>query len=182
MPRTSSLCLRRISSSSLCRGLDHVTVAVDQRGEVLHRAEGLLDFETSLPGLGAGDGVDFETPLGLLQATLEELLTLVQAGVADLEILTAVGQLRRAGVEPGPGLAASRRRLGLGRFVRIERRHQSLELGDPAALAIQPFVGLADGVLKRLQLGLRCRDARSERGPTHRSSPRNRRRGCRAGG
>ncbi len=34
----------------LVPGLDHVTVTVDQCREVLHRAEGLLDFETSLPG------------------------------------------------------------------------------------------------------------------------------------
>ena len=128
-------------------GLDHVTVTVDESREVLHRAEGMLDFEASLPGLGARDCVDLETPLGLLQSTFEELLPLVQAGVADFEILTTIRQLRRAGIESCARLAASLRRLGLGSFAGIESRHQGVELGDSAVLAIQPFFGLANSVL-----------------------------------
>ena len=97
MPRTSSLCLRRISISSLCRRLDHDAMAIDERRQVLDGAERLLDFEPLLSGVRTSDDVDLEPPLGLLQATLQELLALVQARVADLEVLTAIRQLARRG-------------------------------------------------------------------------------------
>ena len=58
--------------------LDHVAVTVDQRGERFDGAQRLLDLAPSLPGLRSCLDIGLETPLGLLKATLEELLALVQ--------------------------------------------------------------------------------------------------------
>ena len=75
-------------------------------------------------GLGAGDGVGLQPALGLLDAAFEELLALVQAGVAHLEVLATRGQHGGCGASmPGPRLAASPGRLGLGLLVGLERRH-----------------------------------------------------------
>ena len=79
----------------------------------------------------------------------------MQAGVADLEVLPTVCQLRRTSIETRARLAAGLCRFRLGGFPRVECRHQRLELGDAGVLSIQPVLGLADRVLQRLRLRLR---------------------------
>ena len=69
--------------------------------------------------------------------------------------MTAIRQLRGACIEPRPSFATRPCRLGLGGFSGFERRHQGIELGDTTVLAAESLFGFADGVLQRLQLGLR---------------------------
>ena len=79
----------------------------------------------------------------------------MQPGVADFEILTAVGQECRPRVEARPGLPTRFRSLGLCRLAGIECRHERIQLGDPAALAVEALSGFACGVLDGLEFGLR---------------------------
>jgi hypothetical protein len=81
--------------------LDHVAVAVDQRGQALDRDERTLDGDTPLGGCGAGGGVGLEPLLGLAEAPLEERLALVEPRVAHLEFLTARPEHRGCGRRVG---------------------------------------------------------------------------------
>ena len=134
--------------------LDHVSMTVDQRREVLDGVQILLDLAPSLPGVCSCLGIDLEATLGLEQPPLEELLAFVQPGVAHVDVLAPIGKCGGPRVEPGPGLAARLRCLGLGGLVCFELWDQRLQLGDATAFAAQPVDGIGERVLQGLQFRL----------------------------
>ena len=114
-------------------------------------------------------GVGLEPALGLVDALLEELLALVQTGVADLELAAPGREHRGARLELGPRLAAARGGLGLGLLVGVERREHGLELGDPLALDVDVVDQVATAVRSSaLELGLQLAPFARARGPAPR--------------
>ena len=105
--RTSSLWRRRCSLSAVVLDLDHLAVAVDQRGQPVDRDDRALDLAAPLGGHGPRLDVGLEAALGLGDPLLEELLTLVQAGVAHLELAAPRREHRGTRLELGAGLAAA---------------------------------------------------------------------------
>ena len=101
--------------------VDGGPVRIDQPGQPVDRRERPFDLDAMLAGGGTRLVVGLETALGLDDPRLEELLALVEAGVADLELAPARGQHRGTGFEPGAGFAARLGGLGLGLLVSVER-------------------------------------------------------------
>ncbi len=131
--------------------LDHRAVPGDERTEPLDRAQRPLDLLAVTGGRGPRLDVGREPALGLDDPLLEELLALVEPGVADLQLPAARGEHGRARLELGPRLTAGSSGLGLGVLVGVERRQHGLELGRCAparrrcgrpgrrSIASQPF-------------------------------------------
>ena len=117
--------------------LDDLTVAGDEPRRAGRSRRCRARSSTRCPS-AAGPRLDVgrQPSLGLGETLLEQLLTLVQAGVADLEVLAARRQRRRPRLELGPQLAAGPRGIGLGLLVGLQRRQQRLEFGDPLSVAV----------------------------------------------
>ena len=182
MPRTSSLCLRRISISSLWRASTTPRWPLDERRQLVDGGERLLDLEAPLACLRPRHDIDLEPALGLLQSPF--------AGTVDARAD------RRCG-PPGPGAdwPAPRR----GHRARHGSRPRALAASASAASsassagtsasssAIRPrsrssrSPASATGAVQGLELGLRPRGDRSASGPAPRNWPRTRRRACRVG-
>ena len=93
-----------------------MAVHIDQRGEAFHRLQTALNGFSALCCLRTGGSVGFQASLGLDQATLEECLALMEAGVAHFEILAATVEDRRLRVEasalrPAPDLGNEETRI-----------------------------------------------------------------------
>jgi hypothetical protein len=99
-----------------------------------------------------GLDVGGEPTLGLGDALLEELLTLVQPGVAHLELTTSGGEHRRACLEVGAGLATGASGIGLRLLVGVEGRQDGLELRDTTAFDGHVPGELRDGTVEGLDL------------------------------
>jgi hypothetical protein len=97
-------------------------------------------------------GIGLEPALGLGDALLEELVALMQTGVADLELAAPRCQHRCTRLEIGASFAARTRGVGLGLLIGIERRERGFELGDPLALDDDVARQIAHGAVETLQL------------------------------
>ncbi len=131
--------------------LDHGPMCLHETVETLDRRQRTLDLLAAVGGVRTGFRVRGEPALVLGDPCLEELLALVEAGIADLELAAAARQEGGACFEVGAGLTPRPRRIGFGLFVGVERRQHRLELGDPGLL--------------------RPRRARSARSPIDRAPP-----------
>jgi hypothetical protein len=133
-------------------GLDAVPVTLDQLRQPLHRAQIALDLGAQRRRVSAGVGVGCQAALRLLEPALEQLLALVQAGVAHLEVLAAPGEQRSLGVEPGPSFTTRLGGRSFGQLIGLQRRHQRLQLVDAGALAQRSVGNLGHAAPRRLQL------------------------------
>ena len=118
-------------------GFDGVAVQVDERFEACGCKEAGLDGYAMLRCLSARLLVGNKPALGFFDSTLEELLTLAQTGVANLEIFATRCQQCSTRLESCTSLAARFGSVGLGLFVGLECRHQRLEFADATPLAIE---------------------------------------------
>ena len=104
--RTSSLWRRRCSGSSVVPDLDHLPMAVDQRGEPLDRAEDALDQRDAAAPASAGPTASASRRRSVSsRRRSRNCCSLVQAGVAHLEVSAASGQRGGLGRRAGSGLA-----------------------------------------------------------------------------
>ena len=146
-PRTSSLCRRRCSTSNPCSTSTVARWRLDHSHQAVDHAERSFDVGT-LAGRGlAGQHVGGQPAFGLGQLLLEQLLALVQAGVAHFELGAARRERRRPTIEFGPQLTAGAGRVDLGLFVRLETGQQRRQLVDPTLLTFDrgtPFVQRGD--------------------------------------
>ena len=69
--------------------LDGGPMLLDQRAEAVDRTERSLDLQPAVLGNESGLVIGLEPPFGLVDASLEELLSLVQPRVAHLELAPA---------------------------------------------------------------------------------------------
>ncbi|MEQ9162364.1 MAG: hypothetical protein RLN74_06625, partial [Ilumatobacter fluminis] len=128
-------------------------MGVDQRGEPVDGDDRLLDLDPALSGERTSLLVGLEAPFGLGDAVLEQLLAFVQAGVAHFEFATPRCQHGGAGLELGAGFAAGFGRVGLGLFLRVERRQHRFEFGDASLLAIDQGRQLFDRTIQVVAFG-----------------------------
>ena len=133
--------------------LDGPPVALDDLAQSAGGLQAALDRDPALGGFGAGHGIRLEPALGLGDAPLEELLALVQARIADLEVLATRRQQCSATLDARPGLATRSCSGLLGILVCFETRDDRVELGDPAALARHALGRFGNGALDGLDLG-----------------------------
>ena len=118
-------------------------------------SDAALHGDATLGRLGAGDDVGLQTGLGLAQAALEEGVPLVEARVADLEVLTQPREACCLGFETGAGLATRTCCCRFCGLVGLETRYQCLEVGDVLSLALHSLVGIGGRQLQRLHLAQR---------------------------
>ena len=134
--------------------LDHRAVPGDERTEPLDRAQRPLDLLAMTGGSSPRLDIGRQPALGLGDPLLEELLTLVEPGVADLQLPAARGEHGRTRFELDPRLTAGSSGLGLGVLVGVERREHGLELGDAHPLDVDVGDQVDARSLAALQLGL----------------------------
>ena len=133
--------------------LDHVTVRCDTLDEPVDRPDVTLDRHPAALRRDPRLGVGGEAALGLVEAPFEQLLALVQTGVAHLEVLATRRERCRTRLELGAQLAASTGGLGLGLLVGLERRQQRFELRDALLVADDVGGDVVDRAFEVLEFG-----------------------------
>ncbi len=167
-PRTSSLWRRRCSTSSACTTSTTSRWPATTLDEPVDRGESTLDRHPLTFGREPRLGVGGEAAFGLVEAPFEELLTLVQPGVAHLEVLAA----RRRARPPAPRARRAARR-GPGRprprpARRPRARAAALRARRCAARSRSMLAGESAIERSRSRARLRPRGARPAPGPAPR--------------
>ena len=133
--------------------LDHVTVRCDALDEAVDRSDVTLDRHPTAFRCDPRLGVGSEASFGLVEASLEQLLSLVQPGVAHLEVLATRRQRGRVGLELGAQLSTGAGGIGLGLLVGFERRQQRFEFRDALFVAHDVGGDVVDRPFEVLELG-----------------------------
>ena len=115
--------------------LDHGPMRGDDRGEPVDGGDVAFDHDALPLGGNPCLGVGGEPSFGLVETAFEQLSTLVQAGVADLEVLSTRRQRRGPRLEVRAEFAAGTRGVGLGLLVGLQCRQERFEFGDPLVVA-----------------------------------------------
>jgi hypothetical protein len=132
--------------------LDRVAVTLHQLGEVLDRLDRSFQLMPPVRGVEACFRIRFEPALRVAQPPFQELLALVQTGVADLQILAATDQDTGPRVDLGTPFTACLGSRRLSSFIGLQGGEQRFQLGDSGSLAIEPFRGSENAVLDGLHL------------------------------
>ena len=139
-------------------GVDGGPMGLDDHRQCVDDAERPFDVGTlasrGRPSLHVGG----EPPLGLGQLLFEQLLTLVQAGVAHLEFGATRRQRRGTTIELGAQLTTRTGRIDLGLLVGLEAGQQRGQLVDPTLLAFDRCTPLVEGAGEPVVLGPQLAD------------------------
>ena len=155
-PRTSSLCRRRCSASTPCSTSTVARWRSTTLDQPVDHAERPLDLRALAGRRGAGLDIGRQPALGLGELLLEQLLALVQPGVAHLEIACGATTVP----PPADRVRRAARRGHAPRRPRPARRIRGRAAAPPArrcgAAHARPILGA------RSSVGRRARRARSE--------------------
>ncbi len=133
--------------------LDHVTVRCDALDEAVDRSDVTLDRHPAAFRCDPRLGVGSEAAFGFVEASFQQLLSLVQTGVVHLEVLATRCERGRPSFELGAQLSAGSGGIGLGLLVGFERRQQRLEFRDALLVAHDVGGDVVDRPFEVLQLG-----------------------------